>query len=114
MFVRNQPVGARTSATHGRSYPYIALGHASLARSLVYVKHVCERDSATARNVELVGVQADEALVFVEPSQEVAADFVRSPEPGRRDDVEIHDVCGIQSHQTIDVLCLAGIDAPVQ
>src|SRR3954471_22836039 len=114
MFVRNQPAAARPSATYGRSYPYLALGQPGLARSAVQVKHVCERDICTRRNVELVGFQADGAVVFIKPPQEVAANFVGSLELDRGNNIVINDVGGIKGHETVDVLCLTGIHSPVQ
>src|SRR4051812_11512336 len=109
MFVRNQPAAARPSATYGRSYPYLALGQPGLARSAVQVKHVCERDICTRRNVELVGFQADGAVVLIKPPQEVAANFVGSLELDRGNNIVINDVGDIKGNETID-----GINSPVQ
>jgi hypothetical protein len=57
---------------------------------------VCKRDITAYRNIQVVGFQADWALVFFKPPHEIVSDCIGSDEAERGYDVEVDDVGGIK------------------
>jgi hypothetical protein len=57
---------------------------------------MCDRDIPARHNIQVAGFQADWALVFIKPSQEITPDRSRSDEVERRYNVEINTVGRIE------------------
>jgi hypothetical protein len=60
--------------------------------SFVQVKHMGKRDIPADRNIQVMGFQADFALIFIKPPQEIAPDCIESGDMEGRYTIEINNI----------------------
>src|SRR6188474_2320497 len=97
MFVCDQPPIVDPPAADGRTDPDRGV-ESVLAGAAVEMKHMSERDIPAHRNLQVVGFQADRAVIFVKPSLKVPPDGINSRELGWGHDIEIDDAGSIERH----------------
>ena len=114
--MRNQPSVTRPPAANGRTYPrFLKPGLRQLNVSFVEVKHMRKRDIPAYRKIQVAGFQADGALVFPKPPQEITPDCLDSDEALQRGHaIEIDNVGGIKRHEPINVFDAACRDSGIQ
>jgi hypothetical protein len=83
--VRNQPLVIGSLAANGRTEPEssLALLLGQVRVPFVQVKHLRERDVPADRDIQVMGFQADRAVIFIEPPHEIVPNCVGTDEAER-------------------------------